>query len=388
MENIDIDIQEIDIANVDSVLTGPQGPQGEPGEPGPQGPQGPTGPAGPVGPQGPTGATGSQGPQGIQGIQGIPGVSPTVTVGTTTTLPPDTPATVTNSGTSTDLVLDFGIPEGSPANCLSVPTVVDSLPDVGNPNTFYFVPRTHTSTTVNGTNLTLNITENSGALSDFQIKGVTSQTSAPSVVNNITGSLNISVNGDDYTIGLGENELRSINQHTDYIYSKDESWYLHRETNKIALSQVTSWAKDANGKFYRTNFASAYSVAIGQMYSNLFNYSTTTWDSNTPSFGIKSSGTLWINTGNTSLTDITTFQEWLETYSGTIYVGSTSSSDTLIEDTNLINNLNEFKSIRLSEGTNSISSLADLSISYYSFDENNQYRKYVYIIDSSNFEEI
>ncbi len=37
---------------------------------------------------------------------------PTITAGTTTTLPAGSQATVTNSGTDTELVLDFGIPAG------------------------------------------------------------------------------------------------------------------------------------------------------------------------------------------------------------------------------------------------------------------------------------
>ena len=103
MENINITLDNPNVNNVDSVLTGPPGPQG------PAGPQGPQGPAGPVGPQGPTGATGARGPQGIQGQQGLPA---TITIGTTTTLAPDAPATVTNSGTTSEVVLNFGIPQG------------------------------------------------------------------------------------------------------------------------------------------------------------------------------------------------------------------------------------------------------------------------------------
>jgi hypothetical protein len=67
------------------------------------------------------------GPQGIQGIPGIPGQSitgpagpagangqaATITVGTTTTLPAGSSATVTNTGTSTNAVLNFGIPQGT-----------------------------------------------------------------------------------------------------------------------------------------------------------------------------------------------------------------------------------------------------------------------------------
>ena len=44
------------------------------------------------------------------------GNTPTVSVGTTTTLPAGSSATVTNSGTASDLVLDFGIPRGADAS--------------------------------------------------------------------------------------------------------------------------------------------------------------------------------------------------------------------------------------------------------------------------------
>lgn len=68
-------------------------PTGAQGIQGPAGPQGPTGPVGPAGPQGP------QGPA-------------TVTVGTTVTTSYGNPASVTNSGTSGNVILDFVIPTG------------------------------------------------------------------------------------------------------------------------------------------------------------------------------------------------------------------------------------------------------------------------------------
>lgn len=110
------------VTNVSDVLTGPAGPQGPQGETGPQGPQGPQGPAGPAGPQGPQGETGPQGPagaegatgpQGPQGETGATGQSANISVGTVTTLSAGSNATVVNSGTSMDAVLDFGIPQGA-----------------------------------------------------------------------------------------------------------------------------------------------------------------------------------------------------------------------------------------------------------------------------------
>ena len=92
--------------------TGPQGPQGIQGIQGEQGPQGIQGEKGEKGPQGEPGPQGEQGPQGIQGETGPAGASATIEVGTTTTLPSGASASVTNSGTSSEAVLDFAIPQG------------------------------------------------------------------------------------------------------------------------------------------------------------------------------------------------------------------------------------------------------------------------------------
>lgn len=53
------------------------------------------------------GLRGSEGPQGPQGPAG------TVAIGTTTTLAPESAATVTNTGTAENAILNFGIPKGS-----------------------------------------------------------------------------------------------------------------------------------------------------------------------------------------------------------------------------------------------------------------------------------
>ena len=79
------------VTNVSDVLTGPRGPKGDTGDTGPAGPRGPAGDTGPAGPA---------------------GSSATIAVGTVTTLPAGSNATVTNSGTSSSAVLDFGIPQG------------------------------------------------------------------------------------------------------------------------------------------------------------------------------------------------------------------------------------------------------------------------------------
>ncbi len=67
------------------------------------------GPQGPQGPQGPKGDTGQTGPQGATGATGA---TPNLTMGTVTTLEPDSPATATITGTAENPVLSLGIPKG------------------------------------------------------------------------------------------------------------------------------------------------------------------------------------------------------------------------------------------------------------------------------------
>lgn len=80
------------------------------GETGPQGPIGATGATGPQGPQGIQGPAGENGATGPQGPQGVAGEAATITIGTVTPLDPGATPTVTNSGTTSDAILDFGIP--------------------------------------------------------------------------------------------------------------------------------------------------------------------------------------------------------------------------------------------------------------------------------------
>ncbi len=98
---------------------GPAGPKGDTGEPGPMGAEGPKGDTGDVGPAGPKGDTGEQGPVGPQGAmgepgpQGVPGEAATVVIGATITGEAGSSASVINTGTAKDAVLNFTIPRGA-----------------------------------------------------------------------------------------------------------------------------------------------------------------------------------------------------------------------------------------------------------------------------------
>ena len=107
-----------------------QGPKGDKGDTGSKGDaftyadftqeqlaslKGPKGDKGDTGAKGAAGAQGPQGPQGVQGLQGLQGPAgnaATITIGSVTTSAPGTSASVTNSGTSSAVVLNFVLPKG------------------------------------------------------------------------------------------------------------------------------------------------------------------------------------------------------------------------------------------------------------------------------------
>ena len=98
--------EQTNLVSSDTVLTGPPGP------PGPQGPTGPQGPQGPQGVPGETGPAGPQGPQGLPGSDGADGENATIEIGSVTNLNYGETPTVTNVGTDTHAVLNWGIPAG------------------------------------------------------------------------------------------------------------------------------------------------------------------------------------------------------------------------------------------------------------------------------------
>jgi len=139
-------------------------------------PQGPQGPQGAKGDKGDTGAKGDTGPRGPQGEKGT---NATVYVGTTSTLAPGSQATVYNSGSDSNAVLNFGIPQGAkgdtgnqgPAGQNFAPTVVAELPATGDESKLYLTPKAHTSQTATGNPITATVSDGAGSLESFQLDG-------------------------------------------------------------------------------------------------------------------------------------------------------------------------------------------------------------------------
>lgn len=127
----------------------------------------------PRGDKGEKGDTGAQGAKGDKGDKGDAGTAATITVGSTTTTNPGTNATVTNSGTTSAAVLNFGIPKGATGSVKS--DVVAELPETGEEDTFYLVNREATEQTATGKAINFTNSDNAGDITDFKLKGETSQ---------------------------------------------------------------------------------------------------------------------------------------------------------------------------------------------------------------------
>lgn len=127
----------------------------------------------PRGDKGEKGDTGAQGAKGDKGDKGDAGTVATITVGSTTTTNPGTNATVTNSGTTSAAVLNFGIPRGATGSVKS--DVVAELPETGEEDTFYLVNREATEQTATGKTISFENSDNAGDITDFKLKGETSQ---------------------------------------------------------------------------------------------------------------------------------------------------------------------------------------------------------------------
>lgn len=82
---------------------------------------------------------GPQGEQGAQGVQGEQGDAATISVGSVTTVPYGTNASVVNSGTEQEAILDFRIPQGRPGEQV---TQLDNLVlnSITEPSTQFPIP--------------------------------------------------------------------------------------------------------------------------------------------------------------------------------------------------------------------------------------------------------
>lgn len=110
------------------------------------------------------------------------------------------------------------------------------------------------------------------------IEGNTTQDGIPSDDNpidmeSVTGIQNITLSGKTYQIDLTGIYLNGIEGHNDYIYYKDNKWYIHRACNEIGYDSIS----DLNNSYYYED-KKLFVVSESKSYTTVGgNYSTDTF---------------------------------------------------------------------------------------------------------------
>jgi hypothetical protein len=142
-----------------------------------------------------------EGPQGDPGTPGTPGAAATIAVGTTTTGAPGTNAAVVNSGTSSAAVFDFTIPRGD----------VGPQGPQGNPGPT--VPLCDILTVGNTACLDINMDQNDltnvGSI-DFDTSPANAGAVARLQWNNTDGTLDIGLKGGGVTLQIGQEMVARV----------------------------------------------------------------------------------------------------------------------------------------------------------------------------------
>jgi len=258
---------------------------------------------------------------------------------------------------------------GSYNDLSNKPTIPDELADLSDDSTHRLVTDTEKTTwnskqnaltagnnitissgTISATDTTYNQGENISIQASAELKGDLEQDGTPTPsdpvdVDVVTGNNTITLsNGDNtktesYAINLGTTELCKIGTYQDKIYKSNNKWYVHKETGKLVMSDITGWSKSADGKFYKESFVSNYGIARNTLYSNIFSYETTAWNGNYK-IGITSSNNLWITTGDSTLTNYANVPSWLSNKNAIMYGVLSTPTNTEITNATLITQLN------------------------------------------------
>lgn len=303
-------------------LGGPKGDKGDTGPAGPTGPQGPyvkciagttttlpagssaqvivnnvgdtsvlnfeipKGDKGDKGETGSAGSTGPQGPRGPQGNTGPAGLNATVSIGTTTTGAPGTNASVTNSGTGNQSILNFTIPQGSKGDTGATgpagptgptgPTgpqgpkgdtgqvssnYVNSLPSSGNEYSFYLVDRDIPEQTATGEYINFTNANNYGNLTSLELDGNTTQNGTPTPDSPVPV---ITTTGENVVKVCRKNifdpsDYDSLTANGDGTY-KTNKYYTVSNVVKLQLLPSTSYTLSVrqNGELNGTGFSCEY----------------------------------------------------------------------------------------------------------------------------------
>ena len=136
-------------------------------------------------------------------------------------------------------------------------------------------------------------------------------------------------------------ELCKIGTHQDYIYKDNGSWYLHKEIGKVVLNGSEDWSKSSNTSVDRFIRSSTIPKAT-QGISNYFSV-VTSLGTSVGTFYFNENQQV-VNYSTYGTTTLATFKTWLGTNKPIVYYVLATPTNTLIEDTTLIEQLEALSS--------------------------------------------
>jgi len=147
-------------------------------------------------------------------------------------------------------------------------------------------------------------------------------------------------------------ELCKIGTYQDYIYKNNGSWYLHKEIGKVVLDGSENWGFTTNGNgWYIPNWSASNNAKVpannATKSNSLCNYfiNIARDDMYTLNCGCGIAGSGAINIKHPDyLTSTSNFTGWLSTYKPIFYYILATPTNTLIEDTTLIEQLEALQS--------------------------------------------
>lgn len=151
--------------------------------------------------------------------------------------------------------------------------------------------------------------------------------------------------GQTFPLSLGQIELCKIGNYKDKIYKQDDTWYLHKETNKMVLNGSENWSEYGTGTttwFYYVGVAGGV-LPNSIYYSNLYpqaDVSTTTDDGFTFN---STGGVLRVRYGAEDTVE--NYKNFLVSHNLAVYYPLATPTDTEITDATLLTQLENLQQI-------------------------------------------
>lgn len=193
--------------------------------------------------------------------------------------------------------------------------------------------------------------------------------------------------GQEYTINLGNIELAKIGTYQDRIYKNDGKWYIEKQVGKLNMADIRWDGLKGAGNPYSIRFTASYNAKVDVMLSNIFVHNWTAWAGN-GKFGIASSGSLWMMTGDSTV-DANNAPSWLANKNAIMYYALATPTTTEITNQTLIDQLEAVENMQLTlgnhvldfYGTGAPGSLAVKVL-------HDTYEKYIYVQDLKDYLEM